>query len=163
MFYTILAVVLVAIDQLTKYLVRVHIPLGQSIPFIPHVMDLAYIQNTGAAFSILEKHTWILTLLSAVIVAVIAIILAKGYFNDRLGRFCAMLIMAGGVGNLIDRVLFKYVTDMFQTTFIDFAVFNVADCCITVGVILLFIYILFFYKEPKKEADHGADLPADGQ
>ena len=164
MFYVIFAALMIVIDQVIKYLVRAHIPLGKSVPFLPHVMDLTYIRNTGAAFSLLEEHTWILTLLSAAIVAAVAVLVAKGVLAGRLGRFSAALIMAGGVGNLIDRLFFKYVTDMFKTTFIDFAVFNWADCCITVGAVLLFLYLLFFSgKDGGKEAGHDAELPADGQ
>lgn len=78
--------------------------------------------------------------------------------------FSAALVLAG-VGNLIDRAVFGFVTDMFKTTFIDFAVFNVADCCITVGVPLLFLYVLLYVgKDEKKEdgADDAAQLPPDG-
>lgn len=165
MLYAVLAALLILADQVSKYLVRAHIPLGESVPFIPHVLDLTYVQNTGAAFSILREHTWILTLVSAVIVAAIALLAARGFITGRLGLLSAALIMAGGVGNLIDRLVFKYVTDMFQTVFMDFAVFNVADCCITVGVVLLCVYLLFFWeKDHKKEdGDHGAHLPSDGQ
>lgn len=159
LFYAILAVVLVLIDQLTKILTRTYIPLGESFPLIPHVLDLTYIKNTGAAFSILEEHTWLLTVFSAVIVLVIAWLVIRKFFTNWVGMLSATLIMAGGVGNLIDRAAFKYVTDMIKTTFIDFPVFNFADCCITVGVVLLVIYVLFFYKEEKKEADHGTDFP----
>ena len=125
------------------------------------LLDLTYIKNTGAAFSILEKHTWLLTVLSAVIVLVVAYLVVKKFFNGWVGMLSATLILAGGVGNLIDRAAFKYVTDMIKTTFIDFPVFNFADCCITVGVVLLVIYVLFFCKDEKKEGDHGADLPDD--
>lgn len=164
MLYAILAILLVAIDQLTKYLVRVNIPLGESVPFIPYVLNLTYVQNTGAAFSILREHTWILTLLSAVVVVVMIVLMVKGFIAGRLGLFCATLIVAGGVGNLIDRALFQYVTDMFETVFMEFAVFNVADCCITVGVVLLVIYVLFFYgKHEAKEDGNGTDLSADHQ
>ncbi len=166
MLYAILAVLLVALDQLTKALVRANIPLGQSIPFLPHIMDLTYVQNTGAAFSLLREHTWLLTLLSAALVVVVALLVARRIIAGPLGRFAAMLVMAGGVGNLIDRVIFGYVTDMFQTTFMDFAIFNVADCCVTIGVVLLFLYVLFFYdRGKKKEAPQDDDhhLPADGQ
>lgn len=165
MLYTILAAVLILLDQLSKYLVRAHIPLGESVPFIPHVLELTYVQNTGAAFSILREHTWILTVLSAVIVVLIAALVARRSITGRLGLFSAVLILAGGVGNLIDRVAFRYVTDMFQTVFMDFAVFNVADCCITVGVVLFCVYLLFFYEKDhkKEEPAHGADLPPDGQ
>ena len=165
MLYTILAAVLILLDQLSKHLVRTHIPLGESVPFLPHVLDLTYVQNTGAAFSILREHTWILTIVSAVIVVVVAVLVARKFITGRLGLFCATLIMAGGVGNLIDRIIFRYVTDMFQTTFMNFAVFNVADCCITVGVVLLCVYLLFFYDKDHKKEDsaHGADLPSDDQ
>ena len=162
LFYAILAVALVIIDQLTKILTRTHIDLGESITFIPGLLDLTYIKNTGAAFSILEKHTWLLTVLSAVIVLVVAYLVVKKFFTNWVGMLSAVLILSGGVGNLIDRCVFKYVTDMIKTTFMDFPVFNFADCCITVGVVLLVIYVLFFCKDEKKEADHGTDLP-DGQ
>ena len=162
MFYAILAVVLVLIDQLTKILTRNFIELGESVTFIPGLLDLTYIKNTGAAWSILENHTWLLTALSAVIVLVIAWLMLKNFFTNWVGTLAAVLIMSGGVGNLIDRCVFKYVTDMIETTFTDFPVFNFADCCITVGVVLLVIYVLFFCKDEKKEDKDGADLP-DGQ
>lgn len=165
MFYAILAAALVAADQLVKYLVRANIPLGGSVPFLPYLLDLTYVQNTGAAFSLLRQHTWLLTLTSAVVVLVMCALIVKGFFKNRLGLFSAALVLAGGMGNLIDRAVFGYVTDMFQTTFMDFAVFNVADCCITIGVPLMFLYVwLYVGKDEKKEAgDDGADqLPPDG-
>ena len=165
MFYAILAAALVAIDQIVKYLVRAHIPLGGSVPFIPRLLDLTYVQNTGAAFSLLRQHTWLLTLTSAVVVLVMCRLIVKGFFKNRLGMWSAALVLAGGMGNLIDRAVFGWVTDMFQTTFMDFAVFNVADCCITVGVPLLFLYVwLYVGKDGKKEdeTDESAQLPPDG-
>ncbi len=163
MLYAILAVALVLIDQLTKILTRTYIDLGESITFIPGLLDLTYIKNTGAAFSILEEHTWLLTVFSAIIVLIIAWLTIRKFFTNWLGMLSATLIMAGGVGNLIDRAVFKYVTDMIKTTFMDFPVFNFADCCITVGVVLLIIYVLFFCKDEKKEENNGTDLPSDHQ
>ncbi len=165
MLYAILAAILVALDQIVKYLVRVNIPLGTSIPFLPYLLDLTYVQNTGAAFSLLRQHTWLLTLISAVVVLVMCWLIVKGFFRNALGRWATALVLAGGMGNLIDRVLLGYVTDMFQTVFMDFAVFNVADCCITIGVPLLFLYVWFYVgKDEKKEggADDAAQLPPDG-
>ena len=97
-------------------------------------------------------------------ILVICWMVMKKFFTNWLGRTSAMLILAGGVGNLIDRAAFGYVTDMLETVFMDFPVFNVADCCITVGVVLLCIYVIFFVKDEKKEekADDSRDLPADG-
>ena len=163
MLYAILAVVLILVDQLTKILTRAHIDLGGSVPFIPHFLEFTYIKNTGAAFSILEEHTWLLTVFSAIIVLIIAWLILKKFFTNWVGMLSATLIMAGGVGNLIDRAVFGYVTDMIRTLFMDFPVFNFADCCITVGVVLLVIYVLFFCKEEPKEEKHGTDLPADHQ
>ncbi len=165
MFYAILTTALVVLDQIVKYLVRANIPLGGSVPFIPYLLDLTYVQNTGAAFSMLRSHTWVLTLTSAIVVVVMCALLVKGFFKNHLGLFSAALVLSGGMGNLIDRVVFGFVTDMFQTTFMEFAVFNVADCCITIGVPLLFLYVwLYVGKDEKKEdeADESAQLPPDG-
>lgn len=165
MLYFILAAALTALDQLVKFLVRANIPLGDSVPFIPHVMELTYVQNTGAAFSILRTHTWLLTLISAAVVLAMCALIIKGFFKNALGRWAAALVLAGGMGNLIDRVVFGFVTDMFKTTFMDFAVFNVADCCITVGVPLLFLYVWFYVGRDEKkegETDDAAQLPPDG-
>ncbi len=168
MFYAILAAALVALDQLVKYLVRANIPLGGSAPFIPYLLDLTYVRNTGAAFSLLRSHTWLLTLTSVVVVLVMCALILKGFFKNRLGMWSAALVLAGGMGNLIDRAVFGYVTDMFKTVFMDFAVFNVADCCITIGVPLLFLYVMLYAgdnkakKEGEADDDGAGQLPPDG-
>lgn len=162
MIYAILAVLLVIVDQVTKYLVRAHIALGQDIPFIPHILELTYVKNTGAAWSILNEHTWLLTLVSAIVVIVICWLVVKKFFTGWVGLTAATLLLAGGVGNLIDRVIFGYVTDMLQTVFMDFPVFNFADCCITVGTVMLCVYVIFILKDEKKETRHDSDLPSDG-
>ena len=162
--YAILAVLLVIGDQLTKLAVRTGIPLGGSVPFIPGVLELTYVQNTGAAFSILRSHTWLLTLTSAAVVLAVCCLIVRGFFKNALGRWAAVLVLAGGVGNLIDRAVFGFVTDMLKTTFIDFPVFNVADCCITVGVPLLFLYVWLHVggEEKKEDGAYGAgELPPD--
>ena len=151
MSYAILAVLLVLADQAVKFAVRANIELGRSVPFIPYVMDLTYVQNTGAAFSILRQHTWLLTLTSAAVMLVMCWLIVKGFFKNALGRWSAALVLAGGMGNLIDRAVFGFVTDMFQTTFMDFPIFNVADCCITVGVPLLFLYVWLYMSREEKE------------
>lgn len=162
MLYALLAAALVAVDQITKLLTRANIPLHESIPFIPGLMDLTYVQNTGAAFSLLNEHTWILTIISAVVSVVVLVALLKKIFTHPLGQTCLALVLAGAVGNLIDRAFFGFVTDMFQTTFMNFAVFNVADICVVVGGIALCVYVLFFYEKlEKKETSHG-DTQADG-
>lgn len=155
MLYFILIAALVALDQLVKFLVRANIPLYGSTPFIPHVLDLTYVQNTGAAFSMLKDHTWILTIVSVVVAAFIALILLKKQIRHPWGVASLSVVLAGAVGNLIDRVFFGFVTDMFQTTFMRFAVFNVADICVVCGGVAFCIYFLFFYdKLEGKEPAH---------
>ena len=156
MIYALIAAALVAVDQLVKYLVMTRIPLGEHVPFLPCVLDLTYVQNTGAAFSMFSEHTWALALVSLVMSVVLAMALWRGLFKHPLGRLTLTLLLAGAVGNLIDRFAFGFVTDMFRTLFIRFAVFNVADICVVMGGIALCVYAVFFYDrlEPKKEAPH---------
>ncbi len=149
--YYLIVVFLIVIDQLVKWWVRASIPLGQSIPFIPYLMDLAYVQNTGAAFSVFSRHTWLLTLISLAGSVLLAILLWKKYFPGWVGKLSLSLVLAGAVGNLIDRAFLGYVTDMFQTTFIHFAVFNVADICVVVGGFLLVFYVLFLWDKDKEK------------
>ena len=168
MLYVMLTILLIVIDQVVKFLVRANIPLGDSVPFLPHVLELTYVQNTGAAFSLLAEHTWILTLISVLVVIVMVIALWKKVLTHPLGVVPAVLVLSG-VSTLddIDSIAFGYVTDMFRTLFMNFAVFNVADICITVGAVWLAVYVLFGYekleKKSKKEAPthDGTDLSSD--
>lgn len=146
--YAILSALLIALDQLVKYFTVENIPLGESMPFIPNVMQLTYVQNTGAAFSFLSAHTWLLTITSLVISVVLAyFIFVKPYFKHIWGRTSLTLIFAGAVGNLIDRAMLQYVVDMFHLEFINFAIFNVADVWVCVGGFFLCIYYLFYYEK----------------
>ena len=145
MIYALLAAALVALDQLVKYLVVQNIAPGEHVPFLPHILDLTYVQNTGAAFSLFEEHTWILTLISLVMSVVLAVALVKKFFRHPLDRVCLTLIFAGAVGNLIDRALQGYVVDMFNVLFMHFAVFNVADICLVVGSIGAALYYLLLW------------------
>lgn len=156
MLYALLVLALVILDQVVKHLVRANIPLGGSLPLLPHVLGLTYVRNTGAAFSLLEEHTWLLSLLSALVVCSIAAALWKGLFRHPLGVIPMVLVLAGGAGNLIDRVAFGFVTDMFQTLFMAFPVFNVADICITVGGFWLVLYVMFGYEKLERKGA-GAD------
>lgn len=157
MFYFVLAAVLVVLDQLVKYMVSTYIAVGGSVPFLPYIMDLTYVQNTGCAFSLLEEHTWLLTLVSAVMSVVLAVALARGLFKNPLGKIALALVLAGAVGNLIDRAVHGYVIDMFRTLFMEFAVFNVADICVVVGGIAAAAYYLFLYDKLEGKKDEQAD------
>ena len=157
MLYALLAAALVALDQLVKYLVVQNIPLGEHVPFLPYLLDLTYVENTGAAFSLFSDHTWILALISLVMSVLLAIAVWKPLFRHPLGRTALALLLAGAVGNLIDRALFGFVTDMFNFQFMHFAVFNVADICVVVGGFAAVVYYLFFYEKLEgKSKDTGA-------
>ena len=156
MIYAILAAVLVAVDQIVKYLVMTSIGFGEHVPFIPYILELTYVENTGAAFSIFSKHTWALALVSLVMSAVLALALWKGLFKPPFGKLALTLLLAGAVGNLIDRACRGYVVDMFNVLFMRFAVFNVADICVVVGGIAAGLYYMFLMDklEPREEAPH---------
>ena len=147
MLYVMLTILLIVIDQVVKFLVRANIPLGNSVPFLPHVLELTYVQNTGAAFSLFSEHTWLLTLISAVMSVVLGVAVWKKFFAHPFGRCALTLVLAGAVGNLIDRALQGYVVDMFNVLFMDFAIFNVADICVVVGGIAACVYYVFFYEK----------------
>ena len=151
MLYYLLSIFLIVIDQLVKWWIRGNIPLGTAIPFIPYLMDLTYTRNTGAAFSSFSGLTWLLALVSLGASVAIALLLWKNFFPGVLGKLSLALILAGAVGNLIDRVLLGFVTDMFMTTFINFAVFNVADICVVCGGFLMAVYALFFWDKDKEK------------
>ena len=159
--YFLLAALLVALDQLVKYLVLTYIPLGGHVPFLPYMVELTYVQNTGAAFSMFEEHTWLLALVSLVMSAVLAVALWKNFFRHPLGKVTLTLLLAGAVGNLIDRVFRGFVVDMFNVLFMHFAVFNVADICVVVGGIAAAVYYLFLYEklEGKGEKSSGDANP----
>ena len=140
--YLIFAVVWVALDQGVKFLVRAAIPLHTSQTFLPGLFDLTYIRNTGAAFSILRSQTWLLTVLSGVAVVVLLVLLLRRAIPSKLGMLSLSLLLAGAAGNFIDRLAFGYVTDMFQTTFMNFPVFNVADIGVVLGGFFLVLAVL---------------------
>lgn len=151
--FFLLAAVLTVADQVVKYLVRLNIPLGQRLSFLPGVMDLTFVQNTGAAFSLLDEHTWLLTLLSGAAAVVLAVLLVKKIFPHWSGQLALGLLLGGAVGNFIDRLLLGYVTDMFAVTFLNFPVFNVADIGVVVGGVLLCIHVILFMREEDKKED----------
>ena len=157
--YAVIAVALVILDQVVKVLVRTYIPLGTSVGFLSGIMDLTYVQNTGAAFSLFREHTWLLALISAVASVVLVVLLIRRVFSSTAANVLLSVVLSGAVGNLIDRLFLGYVTDMFKTTFMNFAVFNVADICLVCGIIALCVYVVFFESREKKEDGHDAADP----
>lgn len=162
MLYAIIVAILVALDQIVKFLVVEHIPLGAHFPFIPRVLELTYVKNSGAAFSLFSQHTWLLALVSLVLSIVLAVALVKNFFHHPAGKLTLAMLLAGAVGNLIDRVRLGFVVDMFNVLLFDFAVFNVADICVVLGGIAAVVYYMFFSQklEPKSAGGSG-NAPTD--
>ncbi len=152
MIYALLIAVIVIGDQLVKYFTVTNIPVGDSITFIPGFMDFTHVQNTGAAFSMFNSATWLLAILSAVMAVVVIFLLYKykKQLHSRLFDMAMVFIAGGAIGNLIDRIAQGYVTDMMQFTFVDFAIFNVADCFVTFGAIMLGVWVIWFWDKHKK-------------
>lgn len=161
MLYFLLSILLIVIDQLVKVGVRGSLALGGTAPFLPHILELTYVQNTGAAFSFLAGAdlTWLLAIVSLAATVVIALALWKDIFPGVWGRLSLSLLLAGAAGNLIDRALLGYVTDMFQTVFMEFPVFNVADVCVVCGGALMIVYVLFFYDKDNTDPGGKTDDP----
>lgn len=146
-------------DQLTKFFVVENIPLYTDVPAIDGLFHLTYTQNTGAAFSSFEGMRWMFVVIFvALTVAVVWEYAKKALPFTNFERWLIAAIYGGGLGNVIDRVRLGYVVDMIELDFMDFAVFNVADCFITCGCIALMVSLVFFnknfWKEEKKEIDN---------
>ena len=142
------AAVIVIVDQLTKYLTIANIPLGGFVEAVPGLFHLTYVRNFGAAFSSFEGQQWLFAIIFAIFTAGIIYDFAKKALPfTKLERWLIVAIYGGGLGNMIDRVRFGYVVDMICVDFIDFPVFNVADCFITCGCVLLMAHLAFFNKE----------------
>ena len=152
LFMALLTAVIVAADQLTKLWVVANIPLHTSMDAIPGLFHLTYTQNTGAAFSSFQGMLWLFILIFAVFTVGILWEFSKKRMPFKtFDRWCIVAIYAGGLGNMIDRLRLGYVVDMIAVDFINFPVFNVADCFITCGCIALLVHLVFFNKEFWKE------------
>ncbi len=153
MLYVLLAALIALGDQLFKSWIVAAIPLYEEISFIPGLLGLTHVHNYAAAFSLFEgMKIPIIILTCAVCVAIVVALIIKKP-KSSLQRFALMLVLGGAVGNLIDRLALGYVVDMFQTLFMDFPVFNIADCAIVVGGILFCICILAEeFADKKKKA-----------
>ncbi len=151
MLAAIIVILSVVADQVSKYFVIQNIGLQETVPFINGFMSFYHTRNTGAAFSMLSDSRWVFMVMSVISMIIITALLVKEYKRHRLMTVSLAMVLGGGIGNMIDRVRLGYVVDFFKTEFIDFAIFNVADCFVTVGAILLAVYVIFY--EPKVDAE----------
>ena len=145
--YYIAAAALVAADQVSKAAARAALPGAGTVTLLPGVVGLTYVENTGMAFSSFSGFTGVLALVSAAAAVALAVAIWRRALHHGFGQWMLTLLLAGAVGNLIDRVWLGYVTDMIQLLFVRFAIFNVADICVTVGALGLIVYLFFFESE----------------
>ena len=135
--------VLTAVDQIIKYFVERDLqPVGNK-PFIEGFVGWRYIRNTGAAFGSFSNSTAMLSVFTAVVILAGTIVILTGKLRSKVHQICAVMIVSGGLGNLIDRVIRGYVTDYIEVQFVDFAVFNFADILVTCGAFILMGYTIY--------------------
>lgn len=156
MWYAIVAILILIADQGLKYWVTVNIALDTGhVTLIPGVLELTNIHNNGAAFSMLEHAPhWIFIIFTLAFAAIAVFCLRRNVVHGKVGRWSVVLVLAGAVGNCIDRILSGYVVDMFNFLFVRFAVFNLADVFIVVAGITLCLHVIFY------RGDDGADAAA---
>ncbi|WP_317855952.1 signal peptidase II [Chakrabartyella piscis] len=146
------AAVLIGVDQWTKYLALVELKPVGNIVFVQGFMDFTFVENRGVAFGMFSGQRWFILLLTSIITLVLV------YYYIKLPktkeykpvRFAMVLVFAGAIGNIIDRMRLGYVVDFFEFTFFEWPVFNMADIYVVVGVILLSFLILFVIKDEEK-------------
>lgn len=157
MWYAIVAILILIADQGLKYWVTLNIPLDTGhVTLIPGVLELTNIHNNGAAFSILQHAPhWIFVIFTLVFAAIAVFCLRRNVVHGKVGRWSVVLVLAGAVGNCIDRILSGYVVDMFNFLFVRFAVFNLADIFIVVAGIALCLHVIFY----RGDGSEGASAP----
>ena len=142
MLWIAISVLLVAADQISKWYVSTHFYLGQSVPVIPDVFHFTYWTNKGAAFSMLQDKRWFFVVFTILVIGAILFYVVKKKITDKAFLLSVTLVIAGAVGNLIDRVRIGEVIDFFDFCLINFPIFNVADVCVSIGAVILLISIM---------------------
>lgn len=149
--YGALTLLVVLLDYITKRIVSGSMVLYQSIPVIKGVFNITYVKNTGASFGMMAGARWFFVAVTVILIAAVIYYAVKNKITDKLFLVSASFVVGGGIGNLIDRIATGAVVDFFDFCLINFAIFNVADCFVVVGVILMAIYYIKEEKTKKEE------------
>ena len=148
----VVAVLWLAADQLSKFYVVANFELGETKPAIDRIFDFTYIHNKGGAWGLLDGHTWLLLALTVLAMLVCIAMVAKSGTKNKLLFWSISLILSGGIGNMIDRIFRGgNVVDFIRLQFIEFPIFNVADCAVCIGAALLIIYFIIDFKNSSKQ------------
>lgn len=149
--YLIISLVIVITDQGLKYYIANNYSLGEVHQVIPGILSFNYVQNNGAAWNVLAGQMWLFYIISLLAIGVCLYFLFRKQKHNPIFDIGLAFVLGGIIGNFIDRLHLKYVIDMLQLDFINFNIFNIADSAITIGVILIFIYLIFIEKENSNE------------
>ncbi len=136
-------IILTTIDQLTKFAAVSTVMVNGPKQFLFGLFQFRYVENTGAAFSSFSDNTFLLSVVTVIVIVIGIFVLMTKKLKPMFVNVCILLILSGGIGNVIDRIRLGYVVDFIEPLFIDFAVFNFADCCITVGAFMLIGYEIY--------------------
>lgn len=149
----IVAVIFLVADQVTKYIVATNMELGSTVGFLNGFLDFTFTHNDGGAWGMLGGARWLLLASTAIIMVVIVVLIIRNKFKSKLLFWAGSLIISGGIGNMIDRIFNGgKVVDFLEVKFIEFPVFNIADCAVVIGAGLLILYfILDTIKEEKEK------------
>lgn len=147
--FIVSTIALITVDQLTKiWAVTQLYEAERVIPVIEGVFELHYTENRGVAFGMLQGQLWLFVPMTLLVVALFGAMLVRSPLRRyKLFTIPAVMIIAGAIGNLIDRILYGYVIDFLYFKLIDFPIFNFADCCVVIGAILLLIFFIFVWKD----------------
>jgi signal peptidase II len=145
MLSAIIAIAVVLLDQISKHYVCLYLKPVGNVALIDGILDLTYVENTGAAFGILSDNRVVFMVASVIIIALLGYIVAEFHGQSKLFDVCLGLIVGGGIGNMVDRAFLGYVIDFIDFCAFDFWVwvFNIADSAVVVGCILAVIFVLF--------------------
>lgn len=141
-----IGLLLAVADQVIKYFISTNLKPVGSVTVIDNILDFTYVENKGVAFGMFSGMRWIFIALTAILICAIVIYMFKKKPQSKLFYACVALIVGGGIGNLIDRIFYGYVIDYISLSFFS-PVCNFADYCITIGTVMLVVYVLFFSKD----------------
>ncbi len=156
-YWIVLSLLLVVLDQVTKYVVAANIPKEDSIVLIPDFFSLSHVRNDGAAFGLFSGQRWVFMVFTSIVIVVAVVLLCTRKIKNHWGIVSLSLVIGGGIGNMIDRIFLGEVIDFFAFNFwgYEFAVFNVADIFVCCGTFILAFYIFFShdFESSKKQED----------
>lgn len=152
-------VVLLSADQLIKYVVDLKLKGNPPVVLIKNVLQFNYLENDGAMMGFMKGKTELMTVLAVICVIAMLAVIITGRIKDRVDYWCLLFMITGGLGNIIDRIFRGYVIDYIEALFVDFYIFNFADCLITVAAFVMIFYQMYLIykdnKEKKKAGENG--------